>query len=142
MSFTRVPVQLWMQLDIPRRNLIAEDFGLKKTGITEVRDQEVLTDGYSNEDLAEITAEKMEAYVGSKETFPRLWELTCAKAHSKLHPPVGVINTTVTTPPEPVDETITQSVDDSQLIAEESETVTKSTYVEEKRGRGRPRKNS
>ncbi len=65
-------------------------FDLKRSGITEIRDQEVIRDGYSDEDLKAITLEKMIEYVGSEETFPRAWELTCAKVKYELHPPIFI----------------------------------------------------
>lgn len=88
-SFEKVPVQLWMLVPREERLRLAEVFELGKTGITEVRDQEVVTDGYNADDLSVITAERMASYVGSEESFPRLWELTVAKAKHEVHPPVG-----------------------------------------------------
>jgi hypothetical protein len=83
--------QLWMQLSRESREHLAKVFELPRTGITEIRNQDVISDGYTQEDLAHITAEKMEHYVGSKETFSRLWELTVAKCRHELNPPKGMI---------------------------------------------------
>lgn len=87
-SFDRVLPQLWMAQSKEVRNLLAERFELKKSGITEVRDQDVVSDGYTQDDLLGITQERMTDYVGSEESFPRLWELTVAKAHYELTPPI------------------------------------------------------
>lgn len=109
-----------MQLERPVRLIIVKEFDVPRTGVTEVRDNEVLSDGYSAEDLKAITVAKMEAYVGGHESFPRLWELTCAKAQG-IPPPISIV--------EP------KEVSAPQVIHNETE-----IHVEEKRGRGRPRK--
>lgn len=90
-SFDKIPPQLWMLASHEERVHIAHAFDLKKTGITEIRDNDVISDGYNSDDLSAITSEKMSEYVGSEESFPRLWELTVAKARAELHPPVGVM---------------------------------------------------
>lgn len=62
-------------------------FNITRTGVTEIRDSEVIRDGYTADDLLSISHEKMTAYIGSEETFPRAWELTCMKARYELNPP-------------------------------------------------------
>ena len=89
--YTQILPQLWMLVPKAERDYIAEVFSLTRAGITEVKDQEVITDGYTANDLAGITLEKMTVFIGSEETFPRAWELTVAKAHSVINPPVGII---------------------------------------------------
>jgi len=89
--YERVLPQLWMALSREERMRLVEVFGVEQTGVCEVRDNVVISDGYRFEDLATITAQKMAEYVGSEDTFPRLWELTCAKVRFELNPPVGVI---------------------------------------------------
>lgn len=89
--YEQVLPNLWMLLSHEERNHLAEVFDVKKTGVSEVRDNQLISDGYRFEDLAVITREKMAEYVGSEDTFPRLWELTCAKAQFELNPPVGQI---------------------------------------------------
>lgn len=88
--YTSVPPQLWMQLDKDIREHLVKIFSLERTGITEILDQQIIKDGYSVEDLKGITLEKMIAYIGSEETFPRAWELTCSKAKYELHPPINI----------------------------------------------------
>lgn len=73
------------------RHHLATVFNIPFSGVTEIRDQEVITDGRTMNDLEAISAEKMAEYVGSTDSFARLFELTVAKAHSELNPPVGVI---------------------------------------------------
>lgn len=86
--YNNVPPQLWMQLPKDVKHHLVGIFKIPRTGVTEIRDQDVIADGYSVEDLRAITLEKMIAYIGSEETFPRAWEITCSKANSELHPPI------------------------------------------------------
>lgn len=90
MSFDKVLTQLWMALPRDERVLLAVQFDLRKTGITEVKDDQVVSDGFTQEDLQGITREKMVEYVGSDESFPRLWELTVAKARYEITPPIQI----------------------------------------------------
>lgn len=88
--FDRIYVHNWISLDKEIRKHLVSVFGLVPTGIAEIRDQTVISDGYSNADLDRITAAKMAEYVGSNESFPRLWELTLAKVKYELHPPIDL----------------------------------------------------
>lgn len=93
----KVYQQHWIDLPKDVRNKLTEVFEIPNTGITEVRDQTVLSDGTTNTDLLAITAEKMAAYVGSSvsdTSYHRLWELTLAKVHSELNPPQMDISNT------------------------------------------------
>lgn len=93
--FTQIVPQLWMMLPKAERDLIAKKFDLKRTGMTEVINEDVVTDGYRMEDLKEITLEKMTAFIGSEESFMRAWELTVMKTRSLLNPPQVFIGTPV-----------------------------------------------
>lgn len=86
--YNNIPSQLWMLLDKPVRAHLATVFEIPMTGVREIIDDRVISDGYSNTDLQSITLEKMIAYIGSEETFPRAWEMSCAKANSELNPEV------------------------------------------------------
>lgn len=79
-----------MIVPVEERARLIEVFGLEKTGVVEVYNQEVRTDGFRYEDLAPITHEAMIEYVGSdgSESFPRLWELTVAKARYEVSNPL------------------------------------------------------
>lgn len=88
--FDRILVPHWVSLEKEVRQHLAKVFNLTATGIAEIRDQTVISDGYSNADLDKITAAKMAEYVGSNESFPRLWEITLAKVKYELHPPVDL----------------------------------------------------
>ncbi len=86
-AYDLVPPQLWMLLPKDVRDLLVLRFDIPKTGISEIRDQDLISDGRTVEDLKAITLEKMCIYIGSEETYARAWELTCAKAKYELSPP-------------------------------------------------------
>jgi hypothetical protein len=70
---------IWLSLPATTRGRIAKDFGLRRSGETEVADNRVLSDGYDDKDLMEITQEKLEERVGrTQKTLPKdffkLWE--------------------------------------------------------------------
>jgi len=83
--------QVWIQLPKATKDKLVEVFEIPRTGVTEVKDQELVSDGHTAADLMAITNEKMNAYIGSEETFHRAWEVTLAKVHSELNPPVMII---------------------------------------------------
>lgn len=78
-------------MDKKVRNHLAEVFHIVSSGVTEIRDQYVVSDGFTMDDLKGITLEKMCVYIGSQETFMRAWEITLMKVKSELNPPVGEI---------------------------------------------------
>lgn len=89
--FNNVFVHTWMALPREIRGHLVDVFKIERTGISEIRDNEVISDGYSNIDLQAITLEKMNEYIGSTETsFPHAWEVTCSKAKGELYPPIGL----------------------------------------------------
>lgn len=94
MQQDKITQQQWMWLPQQIRNRFIEVFQLDRTGIAEVRDQTVISDGYSQTDLAVINKERLCEYVGSEETFLRAWELAISKANYEVNPPVGEINKT------------------------------------------------
>lgn len=91
MAPERILPQQFMHITKEVRDYIAAMWKLPQSGIIEVRDQYVISDGHTYEDLAVITLDKMCEYIGSRETFARAWEITCAKAYSELHPPGAVL---------------------------------------------------
>lgn len=96
--FDTIHPHLWMLVPTEERHILAEAFQLPRTGTTEVRDHEVISDGYSAADLSNLSRERMAEYVGEKPdtdlSIPRLWELTVSKARSIAHPPVATITDT------------------------------------------------
>lgn len=95
--FDKILPGLWMTLAPERREHLAHVFHVQRSGISEIRDSTHVSDGRTIDDLSVITAERMAEYVGSTESFSRLWELTVAKAHYELHPPVGEIRAPIAT---------------------------------------------
>jgi|ERR1035437_113048 hypothetical protein len=91
----RIYQPMWLALSKEVRNKLTEVFKLVPTATREIRDNTVLCDGFSNEDLSGISAIKMEEYVGSKESFHRMWEITLSKVNFELNPP-----TLITPPPK------------------------------------------
>lgn len=83
--------QQWLLLPREVKNELINVFGIERTGISEVRDNEIISDGYSQKDLMVITKETMAKYIGSDESFLRAWEITLSKINFTLHPPVGEI---------------------------------------------------
>lgn len=83
--FTQIYTQYWISLPKEVREHLVSIFDIPRSGITEIRDQTVLSDGHTNEDLKAISAERMGAYTGdTTAAFPMLWELTIVKAFEDL----------------------------------------------------------
>jgi hypothetical protein len=113
---------VWIALPKDVRDHLVEVFCLTRTGVTEIIDQTVKSDGYSNDDLKRISLENMCQYIGSEETFMRAWELTLAKVHSELHPPVGMIGLGVEVPAgegRTVEEAEKAAVDDGSKVIDD-----------------------
>lgn len=85
----KVYTQEWVELPHEFRVKLAAVFGITKTGISEVRDQTLISDGTTMDDLKVITKEAMAEYTGSdpEDSFSHLWEVTLSKVKYELHPP-------------------------------------------------------
>lgn len=81
-----------MSLPKEIRARLVEDFNIQRTGPAEVRDEHVITDGYTYSDLAVFTLQSMTDYVGYSESFSRLWDLTIMRATEKVFPPAFEIS--------------------------------------------------
>lgn len=86
----RVYQQNWIELPKDIREHLQKVFGIIRTGISEVRDNTLISDGITNEDLGVITSVKMAEYVGSMDTFSRLWDISISKAKYELNPPIEI----------------------------------------------------
>ena len=92
----RIVPQAWMLLDKELRDYLAQIFHIEISGIIEIRDQTVVTDGRTMNDLAVITIERMEHFAGEiegvseEDKFARLWNLVISKAKYELHPPIDI----------------------------------------------------
>lgn len=83
-----VYVQNWMALPKETRDHLVKVFNLNRSGASEIRDQDIITDGYTNTDLLGITHTKMAEYTasGADVSFHRLWEITLSKVKYELSP--------------------------------------------------------
>ena len=117
----QIYVPTWLELPKDIRAHIATVFSLVKTGIAEVRDQTILCDGYSNDDLKGISAVKMAEYTGSpvETPFSQLWTITVSKAKYEVHPPVNLPD-------------FTQSVETVVAVTKDIELNTKDEIVSDR----------
>lgn len=70
----------WLNLSIPTRSLLVQRFNIPKSGYTHVQDGQILTDGYTEQDLQVVTVERLQEYLESKETdFYKLLAQTVQK---------------------------------------------------------------
>jgi hypothetical protein len=82
---------VWLRLPRDVREHLVTIFKIGKSGVSEVKDMEVVSDGRTDEDLSVITLEAMNKYIGSVETdFDKAWDITVSKAIYELHPPVAI----------------------------------------------------
>lgn len=89
--------QVWMAINKPERQYLAQQFSVQQSGISEVRDDTHISDGKTEADLAVFTKESMASFVGQEVadlSFMRLLELSVAKAYSDLNPPKYTIQST------------------------------------------------
>jgi hypothetical protein len=73
------------------REFLVKLFEIPRTGISEILNEQVISDGVCNEDLKAITEEKMIEYTGSHETFGKLWDLTITKVQYEIAFPPEVV---------------------------------------------------
>ena len=67
---TQIVIPQWLALDREVRHKIAEIFNLPQTGSTEVIDTTVMCDGYSHEDLKNLTSVRIAEYLGVLDVKP------------------------------------------------------------------------
>lgn len=80
---------LWLSLDHETRQAIAKDFGMAKTEPTEVVDNKVVSDGYSDKSLMMITEEKLDEKLLRTQSvlpqgFMKKWEYYVADIRMSL----------------------------------------------------------
>jgi len=98
----RIFQQHWIEYPKDIREHLAKVFNLQRTGISEIRDNTVVSDGYTNDDLRGITQQKMIDYVGSDGDFNHLWKVSISKAKFELHPPLFEIKSNVSIAEVPI----------------------------------------
>lgn len=66
-------------------------FNIPRTGIIEVVDKTVITDGTTNENMKVVTHEKLKEYIGSdEESYAKAWEIAVSKAEGELIEPIVI----------------------------------------------------
>lgn len=83
-----------MQLDKKTRDHLSKAFNIQQSSVCEVRNETVVSDGKTNEDLLVITSETMAKYVGkmgSGLTFNELWSETLKQAALEMDPNYVVV---------------------------------------------------
>ena len=72
------------------RAMIAEKFGIKKTGPTHVVNNFIQSDGYALKDIEEkLTQYAMQDFLGTEEEgLPELWDMMIAKIEGRYTEPV------------------------------------------------------
>ncbi len=88
----------WCALSLATRNVLAQAFGIKKKGSTEVSSNVVRNDGYLVQDIEDVmTTEAMQNYVvkgfTDKTTAEQLWQMVVDKAEGRFAPvATGTVN--------------------------------------------------
>ena len=85
----------WASLSLATRNKIAETFGIKKTGPTEVFANTIKSDGYAIKDIETVlTLSALQKYLGTTETdHTVLWNYLVDKIEGKN---IQIVDTPVT----------------------------------------------
>jgi sucrose-6-phosphate hydrolase SacC (GH32 family) len=107
--FERLYQHQWMTIPRDVRIELVKIFNIPVSAPTEVRNQEVITDGVTNGDLEVVTKEKLAEYTNKKEgTFAELFELAVKQvtnilqkeADQKLELHKAMLNGSVTVMPQ------------------------------------------
>lgn len=89
---TQVIIPQWLALPMPVRLHLKKVFGIPRSEGSNMVDGRVISDGHTHPDLARITPEAMEAYLGLERVeghipvFHELFAMTLEKAESELAP--------------------------------------------------------
>lgn len=83
----------YMHLDVPVKEKLRKIFNIPKTGVAEILNETVISDGIRNEDLAVLTEEAMSAYLGNvpHETFGHLFDLVVEKIKYEIENPQPIV---------------------------------------------------
>jgi len=94
----------WLKLPINTRHTIATAFGIKKTGATEVANNEVVKDGYSIQAIEEaLNIDALQKYLNTDETdFLVLWDWLIAAIEGRARTASPTI--TIANEEEPIKE--------------------------------------
>lgn len=93
----------WVSLSSEQRNRIRKIFNIPRSGSTEVRDGEIITDGTTTADFQHLTIEKMQEYLKDTSTdFHKLFDSVLARVQDEIEGKPIVINEPVKIEPEVV----------------------------------------
>ena len=99
----------WVSLPNEVRWRIRNIFNIPRSGVSDVVDFRIVSDGTTHEDIKVLTAPKMQEYLGTKEQdFHRLFDLVVARVIDQMSNPKDMIevhsdspvNITIETPVE------------------------------------------
>ncbi len=75
----------WVSLSPEQRNRIRVLFNIPRSGSTEVRDGQIVTDGTTTMDFQHLTIEKMQAYLFDESTdFHKLFDKIVARVQDEI----------------------------------------------------------
>jgi hypothetical protein len=84
--FDRLYTHQYISLPREIRDLLTKELGIVRTGACEIRDETLISDGTTNENLETVTKEILEQYTGKTGTFSELWHAALEKAEDTLNP--------------------------------------------------------
>ena len=98
-----ISMSMWTSLSNEQRNRIRVLFKIPRSKNTEVNDGHIVTDGTTPEDFKALTIEKMQVYLGEKEStdFHKLFDKTVAKVIEELNAPKVQVGHVDIVPPIP-----------------------------------------
>lgn len=74
----------WLNLTIPQRTLLIMNFNIPKTGFTHVQDGQIISDGYTDQDLQTLTLQRLQEYLKTNENdFGSLLKATIEKLENE-----------------------------------------------------------
>jgi len=114
----RLTSSQWIQLPQDIRNKLVELFNIPRTGYIDVRNMQVVSDGYTDNDLKTITVDKLKAYTGLE--VGSIYELL-TQAIIKIQTPLEV----------------NQTNDNAKTTTSTQDQGTVSVRSEPKKGRGK-----
>ncbi len=127
----------WTKLPISTRHTIAAVFGIRKTGSTEVANNQVVKDGYAIGDIeSRITVDELQKYLATEVTeMAILWLMLVDKTEGRSLPPIipVVVETPIVQKPE-------QTIEQSNAKPEKIRVVKAAPVVVPPKKKGRPAK--
>lgn len=131
----------WLRLPVNTRHQLAVMFGIKKTGATEVANNEVVKDGYAIKDIEEaLNIDALQKYLNTDETdFLVLWDWLISGAEGRVRTAQATV--TVANEEAPILQPenghgFVGAIPDTLLVADADKKTL--DYLTPKKKRGRP----